>query len=379
MLRLVALVLLGACGFQINGGAAAQDAGGIDGGMSDGSVDAVPIDAPLDDAGHPTDWWNPEWTHRRRIKLDTSTLTGPVTDFPVLVRLPALTGPQVNGADLRFVSLDGTTTYPYELEAFNALAASPVWIKMSLSNAADTELFVYYGNPVAAAESNGAAVFASNHVSVHHLGSFNDATGNGHGASNGSTGATPTTNLAGRIGAARTFDGNNDHVVLANSNGPYDFTNSMYASAWVRVEGFEDQYQAIITKGDSSWRLARAASTNAVGFGWTNGGTNHNVNGDISIADGEWHHVAIVMTPTAKYVFVDGVQDEVVQSNALLDNNEYSVRIGANEQSNDSDRNWHGDIDEVRISSTSRDAAWIYAEYRSVDATFAAVGADEAY
>jgi hypothetical protein len=215
---------------------------------------------------------------------------------------------------------------------------------------------------------------------VHHLGSLLDATGNGHTASNSVATATPTTNVSGRIGGARTFDGNDDYLVLANSNGPYDFTNQMYASAWIRVAGLEDQYQAILTKGDSSWRLARSNNADGVAFGWTSGGNQDNLFGDKPISGGEWHHVAIVQTPNAKYVYVDGVEDASNTDNHQLDGNELGVRIGMNEESTSGGaRYWHGDIDEVRISSVARDAAWIFAERKTVDPAFAMVGADEAY
>ncbi len=380
MVRLVGLVVtLGACGFHIPGGSSAQDAGGDGSVITDGDVADMAIDEmppPID--GDRSDWWNPQWTHRRRLTLDTSTFTGPVTDFPVLVRLPALAGVSASGADLRFVSIDGTTTYAYDLDSFSALGSSAIWVKMTIPQASvDTELWVYYGNPAAQAATSGAMVFSPTHVSVHHLGSFVDATGNGHLASNGSVSSVPSTNLAGRIGAARTFDGTDDYLALANGDGPYDFTVTMSASAWVKVAGFEDEYQAIVTKGDSSWRLARANTTNGVAFGWND---SNNLLGTTSVTGTEWRHVAIVQTQTTKNVYVDGQLDETIANSDLLDNNSYSVRFGMNEESTSGGaRYWHGDIDEVRISATSRDAAWISAEHRTTAPAFTTVGVDETY
>lgn len=378
MVRLVGfVVMLGACGFYIPGGSSARDGGpdsNTDGDVADMAIDEMP--PPID--GDRSDWWNPQWTHRRRLTLDTSPFTGPVTDFPVLVRLPALAGVSPTGADLRFVSLDGTTTYAYDLDSFSALGSSAIWVQMTIPQASvDTELWVYYGTPAATAATNSAMVFSATNVSVHHLGSLVDATGNGHLASNGNVGSVPSTNLAGRIGAARTFDGTDDYLALANGDTPYDFTTAMYASAWVKVAGFEDQYQAIVTKGDSSWRLARANNTNGVAFGWNN---SNNVLGTTSVVGGEWHHVAIVQTPTTKYVYVDGQLDESAQDTTPLDNNNYGVRVGMNEESTSGgQRYWHGDIDEVRISATSRDAAWIFAEHATTAPMFTTVGVDEIY
>jgi MSHA biogenesis protein MshQ len=382
MVRVFALVLLGACGFQVTAGSGPADARDDGGSTSDGDVADMMIDEmlpPID--GDRSNWWDPQWTHRRRITLDTSSFTGPVTDFPFLIRIPALAGVSVNGADLRFVAIDGGTAYPYDLDSFSQFGSSAIWVKMSIvPSSTDTELWLYYGNPTAAPVTSSAAVFAGNHISVHHMGSLLDATNNGHTASNpNGGGGVPTANLAGRIGAARTFDGNDDFLLLANGDSDYDFTTTMYASAWVRVAGFEDSYQAIITKGDSSWRLARANNGDGVSFGWTNGGSNDNLSGDTAVANGAWHHVAIVQTPTTKYVYVNGALDESVQDTEQLDNNSYGVRFGMNEESTNGARYWHGDLDEIRISSIARDAHWIFAEHRTTDPAFTTVGVDEIY
>lgn len=379
MVRFVGIALLvSACNFQIRGGSGTDDAGGNDA-TTDGAIDdMMVIDEPPPIDGNHADWWDPQWMHRRRITLDTSTFTGTVTAFPVLVRLPVLTDAQVNGADIRFVSIDGMTTYSYELEAFNAAGTSPAWISMTIGTSSiDEELYVYWGNANVAAASNGAAVFGANHVSVHHLGSLLDATGNGHTANNGPGTGAPTINIAGRIGGARTFDGNDDYLSLTNSNGPYDFTNQLYASAWVRVAGFEDAYQAIITKGDSSWRMHRSNNSDGASFGWTNQGNNDDALGNTPIMNGAWHHIAIVQTATTKLVYVDGALDTTRTDSDQLDNNDNSVRFGTNEQTGG--RFWHGDMDEVRISDTMRDAAWVFAEYKTADPLFATVGADEIY
>jgi biopolymer transport protein ExbB len=374
-------LLLSGCGFRVSGGTSQDANDRDDAAVDDGDVPDMVIDEmppPID--GDRSDWWNADYTHRRRITLDTSSFTGTVTDFPVLVRLPALAGANASGADLRFVTLDGNV-YPHELDSFSVLGPSSVWVRMTIAaSSVDTELWLYYGNPTVPTTSNGASVFASNHVSVHHLGSLLDATNNGHTASNGNLNGVPSTNLGGRVGAARTFDGNDDYLQLANGDGSYDFTTSLYVSAWIRVAGFEDPYQAIVTKGDSSWRLARANNGNGVSFGWTNGTNNDNLLGNTTVANGAWHHVAIVQTQTTKSVYVDGVLDESVQNGDQLDNNNFNVRFGMNEESTSGGaRYWHGDIDEVRISSLSRDAHWIFAEHRTTDAMFTTVGVDEIY
>lgn len=379
VVRLVGLFILGGCGFYI-GGSSVPDAPTTDDARTDGAVDDAAVDMELDAPtdGPRTDWWEPAWTHRRRITLATSAFPGAVTNFPVLVRLPALAGIDPTGKDLRFVSLDNATVYPYELDSFAALGNTSVWVRMSISQSVDTELWVYYANPAAPAASSGAMVFGADHVSVHHMGSLLDSSGNNHIAANGNVNQLPGTLLAGRVGAAKTFDGVDDFLALANGDSAYDFTTELYASAWIRVAGFEDAYQAIIAKGDTSWRMARANTGTGVSYGWTTNNATDNVLGDTAVTGGEWHHVAVVQTPTVKSVYVDGALDNSVQDTETIDTNSRSVRFGMNEDVS-GNRFWHGDIDEVRISATARDAAWIFAEHATTAATFSTVGVDEPY
>src|SRR5262245_10430798 len=90
-----------ACQFE-HGNAPPRD------GASDGPIDAPGIDMPA------KAWWDTAYRYRRPIDIDTSKLTGAITDLPVLV---TLTGPPMHmhiaggGADLRFVSEDNNGTF----------------------------------------------------------------------------------------------------------------------------------------------------------------------------------------------------------------------------------------------------------------------------
>jgi biopolymer transport protein ExbB len=357
-----------------------DDAPGDDAPRDDAAIDA-PTDGPIDG------WWNPAWPRRRPITIRNTELTGPVQGFPILVRLPAsvLAVANTGGNDLRFVTAAPATVLPYEIDTASPPADVLVWVRMPAlaPTGPAPALWVYYGNAAAPAGGSGAAVFGSLYTSVHHLGAaLDDATGRNHTAVAAGGGQTPTL-AAGQIGGGRDFDGQNDYLTLAGNEADFDFTASLSVSAWIRVENLGPEYQAIVTKGDSSWRLHRHNQTEFIGFGTntpTPPSTNQNSAGDMAMGDGGWHHVAIVYGGSMKRIFVDGTLDQTdTVPNATINTNSFAVAIGRNaESSTGGERLWNGEIDEVRISSAARDAHWMFAEHHTArDPDFVTPGPEE--
>jgi hypothetical protein len=282
------------------------------------------------------------------------------------------------GDDLRFIAADQRTILPHQLDKRDA-AGSLVWVRfpdVQITGPAPA-FWVYYGNPAAPSTSSGAAVFADRYVSVHHLGvDLGDATGRGH-AADAPTGQTPSV-MAGRIGDARDFDGQNDHLDLPNEQ-DFDFTTQLSVSAWIRRQTFDSAYQAIVTKGDKAWRLHRENATAFAGFGTTAAGQNRNQGGDMTIDDGNWHHVAIVFGAATKQIFVDGQLDQADTGEPPIDASNVAVSLGYNSEAvNPPARFWNGALDEVRISGAARDRHWMFAEHHTVVAAgFAGVGGEE--
>jgi hypothetical protein len=54
-------------------------------------------------------------------------------------------------------------------------------------------------------------------------------------------------------------------VELANESA-FDFTNTFTVETWIKVNSFDLSYQAIIAKGDDSWRLSRNFNYNTIHF-----------------------------------------------------------------------------------------------------------------
>jgi len=136
------------------------------------------------------------------------------------------------------------------------------------------------------------------------------------------------------LGGARHFNGTSDYVTLPN-DGDYDFLNMprFTVSAWIRVTAFDLAFQAIVTKGDTAWRLQRDNTTNHLDFATTSGTTNDNENGSTSVDNNQWHHAAIVYDGARKVLYVDGTQDTIKSYTSQLDQNNESVAIGRNSES----------------------------------------------
>lgn len=176
-----------------------------------------------------------------------------------------------------------------------------------------------------------------------------DSYGNNHGTLNGYPDFS-----AGRadIGGALELCGN-DYVSIANESN-FDITNEITVAAWIMVNEFNKHWQAIVTKGDSAWRLARTSLDKTLAFHLTgitsdNNGTHMNlgVEGNREVEDGQWHHVVGVYDGSKVYLYVDGILDKSLDASGTIATNNYEVRIGENAEQ--TERYFDGLIDDVAI------------------------------
>ncbi len=175
-----------------------------------------------------------------------------------------------------------------------------------------------------------------------------DSSGNNHG---GTLIGNPLWQPSGgKIGGALEFDGDGDYVNLGKAS-DYDLAGQISVTAWIKVSRLNNDWAAIVTKGDSAWRLQRDGDTNSLEFacsGLNVPGTDwSNVLGKVNVNDGQWHHAAGVYDGSKLYLYVDGKLDVSSNASGDININDYPVYIGENAEQ--AERLWNGLIDDVRI------------------------------
>ncbi len=318
------------------------------------------------------------WSGHRSIVLNTSAtganVAETVTNFPVLIRLRSneadIIAAANGGNSIRFSKADDATALPFQIESWSSTGAA-IWVLVDSvkGNNSTQTIRMHYGNAAAANESNGPAVFdtAKGFQAVWHLNeaandSARDATGNRfHGAPTGAPGTT-----AGMIGPARSFDGASQHFEVPNSaSGKLNFPLDGFFtfSAWALIDpDAGDVDRVIVAKHDDQYALK--TSINAIWQFFEYDGNWQTVTAPYEM--GRWTHLMGVMNGRDTYFYVDGVE-----AGSILDccsgggnrNETANVFIGRAGES--ARRWWYGNIDEVRIASTPRSAAWAKLEYEN--------------
>jgi len=152
----------------------------------------------------------------------------------------------------------------------------------------------------------------------------------------------------GMFDGALFFDGNDDHVRIPNEWN-FDLTEAITVSTWIKIDIVDDNWQAVVAKGDSAWRLSTLRDTRKFHFAVTGPPDNVALDGTVRVPLSEWHHVCGTYDKINLRLYIDGVEDPggpVPYGGAITTNN-YDVYIGENAQK--TGRHWNGLIDEVRI------------------------------
>jgi len=176
-----------------------------------------------------------------------------------------------------------------------------------------------------------------------------DASGNGHDAQlMGAAKLAPE-----QVGSALLLGSERGYVECADESA-FDLRDEMAISFWIRVDAFVKYQQAIVTKGDSAWRLLKNSNASQLAFHYTGFPSLHamEANGKIAVDDGRWHHVVATFNGQSLYLYVDGTLDVSVPVSGRIATNNDPVRINAF-TANTPSSVWDRSIDELRIYTGS--------------------------
>lgn len=297
--------------------------------------------------------WDPAWTKRAKVTLNTSAdgvpLAVPVTGGVVPLRLHTgnfgFLDAKPDGSDLRVIAADDKTPLKFHIEKFDAInELAIVWVQLPrLAPGSKTEfVWIYFGNAGAVAASDPKGSYDAQQALVWHFNESEglplDATANANAAT--TSNAKPST--AGLLGGGAAFDGASEISLPVSASlrgGAEGFTVSMWvkpneagdATLWAQGEGTQALMLQMV-----GGRLA--ATVGGVGSSAPAG----------NLAPGAWSHVAMVAGAGGLALYVNG--QEVSRSGAAVSVPGGTARLG---------RGLKGEVDEVQVSGVPRPAEWI--------------------
>jgi len=182
----------------------------------------------------------------------------------------------------------------------------------------------------------------------------------------------------GKIGGARYFDGSDDYIDMGNVLN-FERTDSLSIEAWINFTDVSNHRMIVTKMGGSTAFRGYEFWVGQTGYAWTGRltfalmsdyGTNNylHARGDIVVADGNWHHVAVTYdgsssTSGVKF-YVDGKQDTTTSIYNSLSATTVSTapfNIGARYSSV---YFFNGIIDEARVSNIVRSSDDIRLAYQ---------------
>ena len=335
-------------------------------------------------SGTNPDWYNSDWSNRKKITIDHTKVESTETDFVVLISTTdsdLSSTAREDAYDIIFTSSDGETLLDFERESYTSSTGEiNAWVKTDISSTTDTVLYMYYGNSSATDTSSSTAVWDSNYRGVWHMnndpaGAIKDSTSNGNDMTADSS-MDSTDLVTGAIGKALNFDGSDDELTNSSPSG-YTAPSSYTMSSWVYYasdpSGYDNIYSHTTSSGnyDPQWTFNNTNLTvydgSAISFGSYSGGA------------GSWHRIDFIRDGDASNnltAYIDGVQFGTTESHTDDLLVPTTVYIGAS--SGDGEL-WVGYLDEIRYSEIARTPSWLKTEFANQNSpsTFLSIDSEE--
>lgn len=167
-------------------------------------------------------WWDSDWDYMCVITIDTDFITTAVgPDIPVLLIIQPDIACECDGGDsIRFLSLDNTTEFNYEIEYWDDTCVYPSYVWVNISEqvivSGDYQFLMYYGNAGASDNQDVPGTWNGDYRLVCHMNDTNasavtDSTINAnHGTKSGA--GEPAIAIDGIAGYCQDGDGSDDYI-----------------------------------------------------------------------------------------------------------------------------------------------------------------------
>lgn len=310
------------------------------------------------------------WPYRVRVVVDHTKVAGPLRDFPMLVTGDGFPDHYwanilADGADIRFTDIGGEVL-SHEVVNVDAVGrAQELWVRVpGLSDRADTVLYVRYGNAEATmptAEEQAATwegYGGSWSMRDATATTIADATANANNGTKQSAGHPAQG--TGNIGYGQVWDATS--LIDVGTKSTLRPTATLTLSAWVYPTTLVGNHRIIncfyITGGYYGWALVQSGSVLLAQVTTTAGLVQLSTVPGILTQDA-WQHVAMTYDGSNIRIYRNGVLVRAAPHSGVLTYNAASTTyIGGGFS-----QPWAGTLDEVRVSSIARPAAWNATEY----------------
>ncbi|XHR27964.1 MAG: DUF2341 domain-containing protein [Chthoniobacteraceae bacterium] len=259
-------------------------------------------------------WWKSDWALRKKITVDTTGNGAGVAEsiggVPVLVRLHVgnfqFDLAKQDGSDIRFVNADDKTVLPHHIASYDPMLGEAfVWVRVpEVKGAAQTALWLYYGNQAAPSVENSKGTYDAGTELVWHFGErgqpARDFSGNENNAANAGIPAEGTL-----IGTGLHFDGKSLVSVPASPSLAWSANGAMTWSAWVKPADARG-HSILFSRRDGQNAFAIVTEAGVPFVEVTSGGTVSRTPGAAPLVANTWHHVAAVADGGAITLWIDG-------------------------------------------------------------------------
>jgi hypothetical protein len=308
------------------------------------------------------------WLYRQRISVNSSSIDATLTDFPVMVKIADKTNPVFSkalstGYDILFTNADGTSKISHEVEFINTTNGTLfAWVRVpSVSNTVNTDIYMYYGCSLATTQETKTGVWDSNFALVSHLsetsGNHKDSTSNANNAT--FTNVSTQGSTVGMADGADNMSGNATYVKYSTTG---ISTASGTVSLWVKT------FTSAGLSGYTYFFSQQYAANNRYAMAQYNGVYRINYKNSaftstsFTIPLNEWHFYVITWEGNSCVAWADGNPVGVVTATVAgnISSEVYIGKYAAGLQ-----QYLTGEVDEFRVSKTTRPPEWIRAEYRN--------------
>ncbi|MFE3845958.1 DUF2341 domain-containing protein, partial [Thermoplasmatota archaeon] len=315
----------------------------------------------------PGTWWNLKWPYRKAIIIENDNIPSILTNFPVLINIiDSNLASKSSGDDISFASYNGIKL-DHEIERFNSTSGELIaWVKIPiLSNTTNTIIYMYYGSS-SSGQENSAGTWSNNYALVHHL---DETTGthidsSQYGNDGTITGAVDQ-DSDGIIDGSDYFAGTTGLVDIS-AHSSHNLPNELTITMWIKPG---KEYPS------SKWGVLlnrqQPEADNSYIFAINNAGKLHlgssggNIQSTATSWNADtWYYVAgTYRSDLSGELYIDGIFEPLsVDSFDSMSSVNRHIEIGG-APGWSSNENFMGDMDEIHISSVSRNSSWIYTEY----------------